>query len=254
MTGGTVLLYHAFGRRPPAADPHNLFVPVEELRWQLESLLARGWRALTVDEYIAGLPKRDWKPRTFLLTIDDGHASTVEAIPVLTELAIPFLLFIPPAVLGGVSAWMSLMPDSPMLTAAELREISAAPGAEIGAHGWDHCDLPGLAPALLHRNVVECADELERLLGERPRTYAYPRGLFDDAARAAVAAAGYTLAFSTTCPGGQYAIPRRDVNATDTRRSFRLKTSAVWPVAAAAGARVPRLRAVAHRLVGHARR
>lgn len=253
MTRGTVLLYHAFGQRLAADDPHNLFVPVAEFRWQMESLLERGWTPLSVDDYVKGLPDRSWAPRTFLLTIDDGHASTLEALPVLRELDIPFLLFIPPAVLGGTSAWMPLMPDSPMLTPQELVDVSRVPQAEIGAHGWDHADLPGMPPDLLHRNIVGAADELETLVGTRPRTFAYPRGLFDDSALGAVVAAGYRLAFSTTRACGAHAISRLDVNATDTRRTFRLKTSAVWPTAAAAGARLPRLRSLAHRLAGNAR-
>lgn len=253
MTRGTVLLYHAFGQRDSTTDPHNLFVPVEEFRWQLESLLDRGWHPLTVDAYLAGLPARSWAPRTFLLTIDDGHASTVEAVPVLAELDIPFLLFIPPAVVGGVSAWMPLMPASPMMSETDLLDVGRSAGAEIGAHGWDHADLPGMSPAVLRRNVVDCADELERLLGVRPRTYAYPRGLFDAAAQRAVAAAGYSVAFSTQRADGQFAVPRLDVNAADTRRTFRLKTSTAWPAIKATSGHFPRLRAAAHRLVGHAR-
>jgi peptidoglycan/xylan/chitin deacetylase (PgdA/CDA1 family) len=252
-TRGVVLLYHAFGHRDASADPHNLFVPPADFRAQLESLLARGWTALTLDGYLTGLPDRSWPRRTFLLTIDDGHASTVEAVPVLADLAVPSVLFIPPAVLGGTSAWMPLMPDSPMLTSAELVDCLAAAPIEVGAHGWDHADLPGMDADTLHRNVVEAADALTALVGYRPRSYAYPRGLFDDEARRAVEQAGYAVCFSTTDSAGRFAIPRIDVNSTDTARTFRIKTSGLWPTVRAVGTHTPTFRSLAHKLIGSAR-
>lgn len=246
-------MYHAFGERSGADDPHNLFVRTPDFRRQLESLLERGWSPLTLDAYLSGLTGGSLPRRSFLLTIDDGHASTVEAVPILAELQVPSVLFIPPGVLGGTSAWMPLMPDSPMLSEAELLDVLKAAPIEVGAHGWDHADLVGLTREQLEPHVEGAAQALEQLTGTRPRSFAYPRGLHDQAALDAVAEAGYAAAFSIHADLVPLALPRIDVNSTDTMRTFRMKTSAAWPLVAAAAARTPRLRALAHRVVGSAR-
>ena len=55
------------------------------------------------------------------------------------------------------------------------------------------------------------------------RSFAYPFGGHDHAARAAVAAAGFDIGFSVFDDAGRHAVSRIDVNATDSLASFRFK-------------------------------
>jgi len=247
-------MYHGFGNRTPAQDPHNLFVREDALRQQLSSLAARGWTALDLDGYLAGLERGRWPARSYLLTIDDGYPSTIElAAPVLRRRGVPAVLFIPPGRLGGTSAWMPEMPAEPIMNADLLREASAY-GIEVGVHGWDHADMVGMDSAELGRHVVDSRTELADLLGTTPRSFAYPRGVYDAAAHAAVRDAGYAVSFAVHDGAGRWAVTRTDVNSLDTERSFALKLSPLWPAAYGLARRLPAVRRTAHRLVGFTRR
>lgn len=249
-----MLLYHGFGSRSAARDPHNLFVPIESVRKQLRRLLDSGRRALSLDEYLSGLANRSWPERAFLVTIDDGYISTLEqAAPMLAAEGIPAVLFIPSGRIGGTSDWMPTMPHERLLTSSELQQLSAY-GVDIGSHGVDHVDLRGLSPAEVERQVVGSADRIAEITGHRPRVFSYPFGWYDDAAVAAVSRAGYEAAFAIKAPFDRLTVPRVDVNAVDTIRTFAMKTSSWWITAQAVADRLPRLRRVVHHAVGMERR
>jgi peptidoglycan/xylan/chitin deacetylase (PgdA/CDA1 family) len=249
-----VLLYHGFGERTTKEDPHGLFVPEEAFRAQLGRLRDAGFQPLDLDGYLSGLARGQWPRRSFLLTIDDGYASNLSAAaPLLADFGVPAMLFVPPARLGGTSGWMPQMPNERMLAAHELNELPAF-GIELGVHGMDHQDMVGMTPENLRRNVVDAREALVEITGRVPRSFAYPHGRFDAAAIRAVRDAGYAVAFSVEEPAGRYGITRTDVNATDTDRTFRIKTAPWWPYAIAVARKAPRARATAHRVVGYRNR
>jgi peptidoglycan/xylan/chitin deacetylase (PgdA/CDA1 family) len=216
-----VLCYHAFGDRQGTEDPYHLFVPLQRFRAQLDLLQRRGWRAIDGDGLLAGLRTGNWPRRAFLVTIDDGYASTLLAVEELTRRRIPALLFVPPHRVGGVTAWMPDMPSERLLTATDLRAMPD--GVEIGVHGGDHTELPGLPADELHRQVHQAAEDTAAITGARPRFFAYPRGLHDAAARRAVASAGYEAGFATHRGSGRWALRRVDVLSIDTELTFSLK-------------------------------
>ena len=259
MSAPRVWLYHAFDVRTPQQDPENLFVDPDAFDRQLRHLKATGWVPLDLDGWLGWLAGRRTPSRSFLLTIDDGYPSTLDhAAPLLARHGVPAVLFVPPARLGGTSAWMPMMPDEPLMAPDRLRE-AAGYGIEIGAHGLDHTLMRGLDDAELRRHTAGAADAVADLTGRRPRSFAYPEGVHDDAAVAAVKAAGYATAFSVhgrSVGGGTdraFAVRRYDVNATDTDRTFRLKASRWWPAATLVAEKTPKLRAAVHRVLGSAR-
>ena len=83
MARPAVLMYHAFGRREPAEDPHNLFVPEDALGWQLPAITRLG--PLGLDEYLARLPRGG---TGVLVTIDDGYESKLLRLAVICR-AVP---------------------------------------------------------------------------------------------------------------------------------------------------------------------
>lgn len=254
MSRPRVLMWHAFGDRDDTDDPWRLFVPVRTFERQLAALRARGAHFLTLEGYLAGLPTGRWPARSVLVTIDDGYASTLhDAAPVLARHEVPAVLFALAGSLGGTSRWMAEMPDEQLLDADGLRAITTY-GVEVGVHGWDHALLPGLTPPELRRQVVEAREVLAGVLGQVPRAFAYASGAHDAPARAAVRAAGYDVAFAVHAGVDRHAVPRTDVNPTDTDLTFRLKTAAWWPYASRGLAHVRPLRRMLHTAVGSARR
>ena len=215
-------MYHGFSAGPRADDPYDLFVDVADFAAQLRALLRAGWQPLTLAEYVAAIRRRRPAGRCFLVTMDDGFPSVLHlAAPVLEELGVPAVLYVPPAAVGGTTSWNPHQPDEPLMTWDELRRLPAC--VELGVHGADHTRLVGLTPAELARHVTGARRELETAAGRPARSFAYPYGDFDEAARAAVAAAGYDVAFSVRRDAGRFAISRVDVGPHDTEVSLRIK-------------------------------
>jgi peptidoglycan/xylan/chitin deacetylase (PgdA/CDA1 family) len=188
------------------------------------------------------------------VTIDDGYTSTLDvAAPILARLGIPAIMYALPGLLGATSRWMPEMPDEPLLDQHGLRELPDR-GVTVGLHGLDHLSLAGRSTDELRRQTVEARQRLTELTGRRPETFAYPFGDHDAAARAAVAEAGFDAAFAIYAGNGALAFPRVDVNALDTPRTFRLKTSRVFPRVKAAVDRTPAVRRLAHSVLGKAER
>jgi hypothetical protein len=74
------------------------------------------------------------------------------------------------------------------------------------------------------------------------RAFAYPFGTHDLAARTAVAAAGYDVAFAVAREHGRFAVDRVFVQSTDSLAAFRFKLSSGYQLASRAGGRAWRLR------------
>ncbi len=218
-----VLMYHGFSTVRRDDDPQNLFVTDHDLRAQLSYLLGRGWTPLTLTDYLAVRAGGRRPRRSFLVTIDDGLDSVAGiAAPILAELGVPAVAFVPSALMGDTARWLPEPADAAILDRHAVAALGAA-GIEIGGHGADHRDLRQLSADELFRQTSTVRADLARATGYAPRAFAYPYGLFDDAARRAVAAAGYDVAFSVFDDAGTFAISRVDVNATDTIASLRVK-------------------------------
>jgi len=244
-------MYHAFSVGTAAHDPYHLHVDVAAFEDQLLRLRAKGWVALDVDGYLG------WRPGDrpgFLITIDDGFRSAVElALPVLTRLEMPSLMMLPTGLLGATTRWLDEQPDAPIIAADAVPELAAA-RMEVGGHGWDHQDMRTLSSAQLVQHTTDVRACLQDLTGVAPRTFAYPFGWHDAAARAQVRAAGYTVAFSVYDDAGAMAVSRSDVKPDDTWSTLRWKLvpgyRRLWRAAGAAKPLRSALRRTTQRRVG----
>lgn len=248
-----VLMYHYFGSAP-GADPEKLFVDRQRFVAQLDHLSGHGWRALTLDEYLAALDGAPTPRRSYLLTIDDGHESVGRlAAPLLHERGIPSVLFVCPGLFGGRARWAQAYPDERLSPAEQLAALPGT-GMELGVHSWDHTRLVGMDEAALEVHVRRSRAALKEATGVSARSFAYPFGTHDLAARAAVAAEGYDVAFAVAREHGRFAVDRVFVQSTDSLAAFRLKLSGGYRVVSRAGGRAWRVRHLVRGAVAAARR
>ena len=249
-----VLMYHGVDRVPAERDPHGMFVTPGMFRAQVEQLLEAGFVPVSEDDYLAAMDGKPLPRRAVLLTFDDGYLGVGEhAAPVLASFGVPSVLYVPAGLIGGCSDWLDPRHRHPLMTLGELRTLRAL-GMTIGSHGLDHRDLRTLSGEELRRQTVETRQVLGQLLGREVRTLAFPYGHQDARVRAAVKDAGYAAAFAVHASAGGFAIPRVDVNATDTHRTFRLKLGRLYPTARRATDVVPAVRRFAHEILGRAPR
>lgn len=248
-----VLMYHGVGAVPRERDPFGMFVTPDVFRAQMEWLLEHDFHFLSEADYLAALGGLPVDRRSVLVTFDDGYRGVAElAAPILEELGIPSILFVPSALVGRQTTWLDPRERHQLMNAAELREVRDA-GMAIGAHGRDHQDLALMGGRDLVRHTRGAREELAAVTGTAVRTFAYPFGNHSAAARDAVRDAGYDAAFAVHDGTGRFAIPRTDVNATDNGRTFRVKLLPIYPAARRASSRVPYVRRAAHTVLGRQR-
>ncbi|MEZ0579077.1 polysaccharide deacetylase family protein [Nocardioides sp. MH1] len=248
-----VLMYHGVDHVPADRDPYGMFVTPAAFRAQVEQLLESGFVPVSEDAYLAALAGGPALPRkAALITFDDGYVGVGEhAVPVLASFGLPSVLYVPAGLVGGASVWLEPRHRHLLMAGEDLVAVHRS-GMAVAAHGFDHQDLTTLSAADLRRHTTEARAELEALLGEEVRTFAFPYGTHDARVREAVRAAGYRAAFAVHDGAGDFAVPRVDVNATDSMLSFRLKLRRSYPALRRALGRAPAVRRMAHDLLSRA--
>jgi peptidoglycan/xylan/chitin deacetylase (PgdA/CDA1 family) len=239
-----LMFHHVEAEAAPDLEPPPLHADSYLSRRQLGSLLdlLAGLRYSTLTLAEAAARRAAGRPlprRSVVLTFDDGcRCFRDHALPELMARGMTATLFAVSGELGGSNRW-DRPPGGPaeraetLLAAADLRALAAA-GIEIGSHGRHHRDLTACGAAELTDEVAGSRAELETALGAPVRTFCYPYGQLDGAARAAAERAGYTAAaaihgVSAARRGDRFAWPRLPVNPGDSRFELRLKASGAYP-------------------------
>jgi len=193
-----VLTYHRFGTRtrdPFCVSSANF---AAQMAWLAETGLAID--ADTAKDFIAG--RRTLDGDKVLVTIDDGYRSTLtEAAPILRDCGVPAIAFVTPSRLRSNGAAASAEGDhpEPFVSWDELDRLTEA-GVTIGSHSWTHRSLGAMERSEAEEEAQRSRSALEQNLGRPVDTFAYPFGTqadFSDMTSAALAKAGYALAFTS---------------------------------------------------------
>lgn len=134
------------------------------------------------------------------ITFDDGFRNFASiAWPMLRQHELPVTLFVVTDYVGDTNAWnprsASTTPKLPLLDWDALNRL-ADEGVELGSHTRTHPRLDGLSRSRLLDEIEGSADRLEARTGVRPKTFAYPYGVFGDPACDLVAES-YELGLTT---------------------------------------------------------
>lgn len=226
--GTLVLVYHRFAADAAARDAET--VSVADFEAQMQELLRRGYRSVTLDEMAARV--RGEVPGagpTVLLTFDDGWKSQALALPVLRRLGLHAAFAIFP---GSGLGWDYFeWPDVEAISADPLFEVLS----HSMTHPWNRREnlvtwAAGLSSTRGPADVDAELFESRRLLQERLRTpvdfFAWPRGWYDDRLVARATEAGYrgllTIEPGTNSPGDDPRYLRRVmVDGRCTMERFR---------------------------------
>jgi peptidoglycan/xylan/chitin deacetylase (PgdA/CDA1 family) len=183
-----VLTYHQIRPQTGAdstADRAYIVAPgifAEHMR----ALARAGYTTISGDALVAHVARGAPLPRKpVLVTLDDGTEGQVSsALPILRRLHMHATFFVMTVVLGK-SGW---------LTRGQVRMLDRE-GMTIGAHTWDHHEVPGYGPADWRTQIDAPTRELAGIVGHPIRLFAYPFGLWSSAAFPHLQEAGFTAAF-----------------------------------------------------------
>jgi peptidoglycan/xylan/chitin deacetylase (PgdA/CDA1 family)/GT2 family glycosyltransferase len=180
-----VLLYHHVGPLRPGTNP-ELTVTPEMFESQMRWLARRGYVGIRPADWMAWCCHREPLPeKPVLITLDDGYADSAEhALPLLRHLGFGAAVYVVTGRLGSSGDWSVQFGFKPhaLMNADQVR-YWAQHGIDFGAHTRTHPDLTTLDEQRLADEVEGSADDLARLVGHRPASFAYPFGIYDDRVR-----------------------------------------------------------------------
>jgi peptidoglycan/xylan/chitin deacetylase (PgdA/CDA1 family)/glycosyltransferase involved in cell wall biosynthesis len=117
----TVLLYHGVRASGGSEQIDNLHIPEVQFRRQMK-WLRRKFTPVTLDQAIAGLEGRAPLPiRPALVTFDDAYRNNLTvAAPILSELGIPAVLFVPTQFVGAETMYWNEELEARLLATTAL--------------------------------------------------------------------------------------------------------------------------------------
>jgi peptidoglycan/xylan/chitin deacetylase (PgdA/CDA1 family) len=231
MRPALVLAYHGLGRYPRDLDPHNLMVDPRCFREQIATLKRRGYRFVPLVEFATHLDDGVPPDRTCALTFDDGTIDNLEVLgPLLAELDVPATVFVCPGLLGTSHFSMPVAAGVRLMDAGELRELASSPYVEIGSHTNTHADLASVSAEEAYREMADSKRDLEALLKQSVRSFAYPKCHYSDPCPDAAQRAGYTVAVTCAGRGGwrRFELGRESIDSLDGRVGFALKSRGLF--------------------------
>jgi peptidoglycan/xylan/chitin deacetylase (PgdA/CDA1 family) len=191
------LMFHSISERLTKEDAAYSIAP-RRFRRLMRWFRTMGYSTYSTAEWLAGANAA----KRVLLTFDDGYGDLyTELLPVVIERGYTPLIFLVANFVGGTNIWDQVrgLHARKLLTVQQIREMQIH-GVEFGSHSSTHPLLTELSDIQLGREVSESKHRLEDLLGVEVISFAYPYGGVDDRVCAAVAEAGYRMAF-TAEPG-----------------------------------------------------
>jgi peptidoglycan/xylan/chitin deacetylase (PgdA/CDA1 family)/glycosyltransferase involved in cell wall biosynthesis len=177
-----VLMYHHIGPRVPGTNPILTVTPSEfegHIRW----LKRQGYTTILPADWLDYCLEGKVLPsKPVLLTFDDAYADLAEyCFPVLEKNDCKAVVFVPTSDVGGSNTWdQASWPVAHRLLSAEQIARAATKGIDFGAHTRTHPDLQHLKPGAMDIELEGSKHDLERILGRRILSFAYPYGHYGD--------------------------------------------------------------------------
>lgn len=206
-----ILMYHSIANgRGPLAIPPGTF------RSQLDALAERGFRGVSLRDYLALVDGGHSIDRIVVLTFDDGYHDCAEVVvPDIESRGWSCTIFVSANLIGSPSGWdpdgggKRALIDWTQANDFSLRRI------EIGAHGVTHRDLTQMDFGDACREIDTSKRTIEDRIGAPVVSFAAPYGRITPALREHVSrsfqcAVGSDMAVATAA-SDRYDLPRIDM-------------------------------------------
>ena len=162
----------------------------------IDRLTAAGFRGVDLAGWIAqGRPPVD---RGFAIAFDDGLASILDVVDLLTRRSSSATIFLVGDRIGGDNDWPGQPAWVPRARTLDRSEIGGLLdlGFGFGSHGRTHARLDRLEPPAIEAELVGSRDRIEQIVDRPCPLLAYPYGSQDARVRR-LAAGVYEAAFGT---------------------------------------------------------
>lgn len=156
---------------------------------EVKTLKDAGFNFITTADLAKALDdKKVLSKRSVILTFDDGYRDFyTDVFPILKKYQAKAVVYVVPNFLNKQNN----------LTVSMMSELAKSGLVEIGAHTMDHMYLSGLPQSEIIYQVEGSKRYLEKSLGIKVTSFAYPYGAFDNATIDVVKKAGFKTAVTT---------------------------------------------------------
>ncbi len=212
---------------PPQPIPIFLYHHIRNVkeRWsvspslfeeEVKYLFDYGYHSVAMDAYENAVQNHTELPKKpVVLTFDDGYEDMyTHALPILQKYGMVGTFYIITGFVG----------TNGFLTWDQLSEMQKA-GMEIGGHTVHHVFLANLPMNMAKEEIEKCKSELEKHLGNKITSFAYPFNDHNKTVEKLVEQAGYTNAVIVDIhygddPTNPYSIPRITVGTGESMALF----------------------------------
>jgi peptidoglycan/xylan/chitin deacetylase (PgdA/CDA1 family) len=183
-----VILYHNVGR-PRVGEYPGLTTPPDEFESQIRLLKKMGYASIVPEQWLqwrdagAALPE---KP--VIVVFDDAYEEAAQvAFPIMERHGFKAACMVVTGCIGMTNRWdeEAGRPSFQLMNESQIQQW-AGRGFEFGGHTRSHRELPLETDDRVELEVARCKEDLARILGAPPTSFAYPFGGLSGAATAAV--------------------------------------------------------------------
>ncbi len=185
---GIILIYHKFDEQKTPSTS----IPLNDFEAQMKYLKENNFNVVSLSKFIEYYKKGYFPPKTVSITIDDGYKSTMKAFEILKKYNFPFTVFL---YMEAVARY----PD--FLTKEQLQKLKNYKKVEFGNHSYSHGRF-GIVKdkKTFEKKFIEDTLKAEKrfikLLGFKPKFYAYPYGDYNDLTVKILKKLGYKAGFT----------------------------------------------------------
>jgi len=185
---GVILIYHKFDEpKTPSTS-----IPLKDFEAQMKYLKENNFNVVSLSKFIEYYKKGYFPPKTVSITIDDGYKSTMKAFKVLKKYNFPFTVFLYMEAVGRY-------PD--FLTEKQLEELKSYKKVEFGNHSYSHRHFltvkdPEKFKRTFKEDLIKAEKRFIKLLGYKPKFYAYPYGDYNNISVDILKKSGYIAGFT----------------------------------------------------------
>jgi peptidoglycan/xylan/chitin deacetylase (PgdA/CDA1 family) len=191
------LCYHQFD-----LSLNNVYSVIPEvLEWQVSYLRDNHIEIIPLSNMVEAYTRTGNIGTNVLMTIDDGWTNNWNIIPFVEKEKVPMTIFL---IANGPNITNSYF------TMADIEKLKAIPELSFGSHSFSHIPLVRKSDQVLWKEIVESRTILEKQLGRKVDTFAYPYGAYD-AKTQKLAGKTYTLSFGIENGPNTAKQPRSDI-------------------------------------------
>ncbi|MFI5387356.1 MAG: polysaccharide deacetylase family protein [Fimbriimonadales bacterium] len=218
-----ILMYHRIGIPKQGSIVSGQYVSSDLFEKQLRFLARRGYKPMSLTNFVASLRQPEDCLKPIAITFDDGYESVyTHGLPVLTRHAMTSTVFVVAGHLGTTNAWDEEKGDvSECMMGVDQVLDAQAVGMEIGSHTSSHPDLLLCTEEQAIDEIGGSKRLLENILARAVEWFSYPYGRESERIRSLVRSAGYIGACGTrrslnTFRTNRYSLARINMRATTT--------------------------------------